>query len=84
MIPKAGGTLEVSLQAIGRDVEIAVKDTGGGIPDAFRARSVQPLRTTKGAAATGLGLSVPKSVVESMGGRIRHESTEREGTTFLM
>jgi signal transduction histidine kinase len=84
MIPKGGGVLSVSLRAAGPAVEVAVSDTGGGIPEAFRSRIFQPLQTTKGTAGTGLGLSVSKSVVESLGGRIRYETSEGEGTTFYL
>jgi two-component system cell cycle sensor histidine kinase/response regulator CckA len=84
MIPKGGGVLSVSLRAASPGVEVAVSDTGGGIPEAFRSRIFQPLQTTKGTAGTGLGLSVSKSVVESMGGRIRYETSEGEGTTFYV
>jgi two-component system phosphate regulon sensor histidine kinase PhoR len=37
---------------------------------------------TKVPAGTGLGLSLTKSLVEEMGGKLSFESVEGEGTTF--
>lgn len=84
MIPKGGGTLRVSLRGSADGIEFTVTDTGTGIPEAFRSRIFQPLQSTKGDRGTGLGLSVSKSVIESMGGRIRYESVEGQGTSFLV
>ncbi len=84
MIPKGGGTLRVSLRGTADGIEFTVTDTGTGIPEAFRSRIFQPLQSTKGDRGTGLGLSVSKSVIESMGGRIRYESVEGLGTSFFV
>ena len=84
MIPKGGGTLEVVMQNLNQAVEITVTDTGVGVPDAFRSRIFQPLQTTKGTRGTGLGLSVSKAIVESMGGSLRFESRQGQGTTFYI
>ncbi|MBI3491697.1 MAG: HAMP domain-containing histidine kinase [Acidobacteria bacterium] len=82
MVPKGGGTLDVSLAVRDGEVEIAVRDTGVGIPADFRPRMFQPLQTTKGERGTGLGLSTSQSVVASMGGRITYETEAQQGTTF--
>jgi signal transduction histidine kinase len=82
MVPKGGGTLEVSLAARDGEVEITVRDTGVGIPVEFRPRVFQPLQTTKGERGTGLGLSTSQSVLASMGGRITFETETQQGTTF--
>ncbi len=82
MVPKGGGTLEVSLGARDDEVEITVRDTGMGIPADFRPRVFQPLQTTKGERGTGLGLSTSQSVLTAMGGRITFETEALQGTTF--
>ena len=70
-------------------VTIRVSDTGLGIPardlphvfDKFyRVRS----KATREIAGTGLGLAITKTIVESVGGRIRVESVEGTGTAFTV
>lgn len=82
MVPKGRGTLDVSLAARQGGVEIAVRDTGVGIPAAFQPRMFQPLQTTKGERGTGLGLSTSQSVLAAMGGTIAYETEAQQGTTF--
>ncbi|MGE3190824.1 MAG: sensor histidine kinase [Vicinamibacterales bacterium] len=84
MIATGGGTLRVSMRHIGGEIEIAVADSGTGVPESFRDRIFQPLQTTKGAGGTGLGLSVSKAMLESMGGTIRYDSREGHGSTFYV
>jgi two-component system, OmpR family, phosphate regulon sensor histidine kinase PhoR len=73
----------------GGTVTIRVTDTGIGIPardlphvfDKFyRVQS----KATKEIAGTGLGLAITKSIIEAYGGRIRVESIEGAGTTFVV
>jgi signal transduction histidine kinase len=70
-------------------ITIRVTDTGIGIPardlphvfDKFyRVKS----KATKEIAGTGLGLAITRSIVEAYGGRIRAESIEGAGTTFVV
>jgi signal transduction histidine kinase len=67
-------------------VEITVRDQGAGIPPEFRDRIFEPFFTSKDDDSTkrglGLGLSVVKGIVESVGGRIEFESTPGQGTVF--
>jgi two-component system phosphate regulon sensor histidine kinase PhoR len=70
-------------------VTIRVKDTGHGIPvkdlphvfdKFFRVRN----DSTERVAGTGLGLAITKSIVEAYAGRIRAESVEGVGSTFII
>ena len=67
-------------------VEIRVMDNGPGIPQEALDKIFEPFFTTKPTGSgTGLGLSLSYDIVtQGHGGRLEVESTEDEGTTFLI
>jgi signal transduction histidine kinase len=78
-----GGTLTVASGRSGGDVEVAVSDTGHGIPEDVQPRIFEPFFTTKPEGkGTGLGLSTVQMVVERHRGRIAVSSRPLQGTTF--
>ncbi len=86
-----GGTLTVTVRSNPKDGmgEIAVRDTGSGIPPEKLRSIFDPFFSTKtadeeGRGGTGLGLALCKDVIESHQGRIRVESAIGEGTCFTL
>lgn len=77
--PAAGD--DRGLTTHGDFVEIAVQDTGRGIPPEIQGDIFTPFFTTKH-KGTGLGLPISRRIVEAHGGRIEVESTPAQGTTF--
>jgi signal transduction histidine kinase len=84
-----GGKVTISLRYDKKEVEMAVKDTGIGIPQDqqqkiftkfFRSQNAVRMETE----GSGLGLFITKNIVESHGGKIWFESKENEGTIFHM
>jgi len=81
------GSIEFGYEKMGEFLEFYVKDTGIGIPDyqkelifeRFRQGSESFDRMYEG---SGLGLSICKSYVDMLGGRIWMESEERKGSIF--
>lgn len=80
-----GGKLVFSTRRIARKdgsvVEISVRDTGPGLPDEVKRNLFKPLTSGKGGDHAGLGLSICRSLVESMGGQIEYEP-RADGTIF--
>lgn len=69
-----------------KTVEIRIADNGIGIPENIRAKMFQPFFTTKPTGqGTGLGLSLAFDIVtKGHGGTMQVESTEGEGTVFVV
>ncbi len=80
-----GGTLQLRSRALpgGRYVEVAVIDSGVGMPPEVLAKVFDPFFTTK-EMGTGLGLSVVYGVVEKHRGRVFVDSTPGSGTTMRL
>lgn len=82
-----GGRVEVHLEGEGPWVRIAVRDTGPGLKEGEEERVFQrfyrgdPARTRGG---SGLGLSIAKSLVEAMGGRISAGNHPQGGALFVL
>lgn len=77
------GTLKVDIISNGRDVNIAISDTGKGIPYPEVNRIFDPFYTTK-PMGIGLGLAISKKIIEDHGGSIKVESEVEKGTTFTV
>jgi C4-dicarboxylate-specific signal transduction histidine kinase len=62
-------------------VRLTVEDSGPGVAEAIAGRLFDAFVTTK-PGGLGLGLSICRSVVESMGGAIGHEQGAAQGARF--
>ena len=89
-MPK-GGTLTISSRVLGDSWELAVADTGTGIPEDLRPRIFEPFVTAGKEHGTGLGLAIAREIVRGYGGDIRIETRtdgEEEGqpadSTFII
>lgn len=86
------GSITLSAREMGREIWIAVEDTGIGIapnelPHVFERfwRSLPPSGTPTSSqykSSTGIGLAITKRLVELQGGHIEVESTLGQGSTF--
>ena len=63
--------------------EIAIEDTGPGIPKDLQSNIFEPFFSTK-EEGIGLGLPIAQRIVEEHGGEIRVESKVGVGTTFTI
>lgn len=81
-----GGLIVVQAVQRGSVVEIAIADTGRGIPPEVLpnvfTRYYQAERSKRASGGSGLGLSIVKQIVEEHGGTIVVESQLGQGTTF--
>ena len=86
------GEVTVRVEEVSREgdqvtLEVAIRDTGIGIPEhakrtIFGAFEQADMSTTRRFGGTGLGLSISRQLVERMGGRIGFESVEGRGSCF--
>jgi signal transduction histidine kinase len=78
-----GGRLTVSARADGDAVEVAVQDSGVGIPPENLQRILEPLYSTK-ARGLGLGLALTRAILAKNKGSLRVTSTPGQGSTFTV
>src|SRR5262245_29748249 len=76
----AGGRIAVTTGTRDRHVELAVSDTGRGIPAAEQTQIFEPFFSTKG--GSGLGLFISAQIVREHHGRIEVTSESGTGSTF--
>ncbi|MEM8639698.1 MAG: HAMP domain-containing sensor histidine kinase [Cyanobacteria bacterium P01_G01_bin.54] len=80
--------IQVTLKALGQQIQLQVCDRGPGIPLAQQQRIFERFyrldESRNRSGGTGLGLSIVKTLVEGMGGQIAVRSTLGEGSTFIV
>lgn len=84
------GTVSLTVRRVAEQwMEIAVRDTGIGIPESDIKNIFIPYQQVEESKSlkfggTGLGLAIVKDLVERMGGEIQVESVIGEGTAFVL
>jgi len=85
---KQNGSVNITVESIGKDIVISIKDTGIGIPKKdkkrlfekfFRASNASLADTT----GSGLGLYVAREYVKKWGGKMSYTSSNK-GTEFVI
>ncbi|HJP21776.1 MAG TPA: PAS domain S-box protein [Alphaproteobacteria bacterium] len=78
--------LIISTEDIGREapgqVQVTVRDTGGGLSGLPEGRIFEPFFTTK-SEGTGLGLSLCRSIIEAHGGKLQVDGSPGPGAAFV-
>ena len=82
-------TVDVRLIRTGTTARIEVEDHGVGISEEFRERMFRPFSqanpsNVRKVSGAGLGLSITRSIVNELSGRIDFVSTVGVGTTFFV
>jgi signal transduction histidine kinase len=80
------GKIRVATRVLGEQIEIAISDSGKGIPVDVRSRIFDPFFTTKEVGkGTGQGLAIARTVVvDKHGGTLHFETEVGRGTTFYI
>ncbi len=84
----SGGSVTLSATSTVQDSQLSVRDTGSGIapddlPHVF-SRFYRADTARTGSGASGLGLSIAKSIVEAHGGTIEVSSVPGQGSQFTI
>lgn len=79
-----GGSINVKLYKNGSNARIEISDTGKGIPAHIRENIYKPFFTYGKENATGLGLTIAKSIIEEHGGSIFFSSLPGKGSIFTI
>lgn len=81
-----GGTVQVNARRKGGQLLLTVSDSGSGIAPEHLPHLFEPFyqADSTGARSTGVGLTLVKQIVESLGGQVTACSTLGQGATFTV
>jgi signal transduction histidine kinase len=84
-VPEETGRVWIRGSGNAEELVIRVSDNGPGIDPEVQARLFTPFFTTKGPGrGTGLGLTISRRVVQSLGGTLQLQSAPGQGTEFTI
>ena len=78
-----GGEVRLEVHPNGRQIELAVADSGPGVPAELRGRVFEPFFTTR-EEGIGLGLAIARQIVEAHGGTIELGESGSGGARFAV
>ena len=85
---RPGGTVRVDSHSANGEATLSVRDTGRGLNSEQIASLFEPFNRfgveSEGIEGTGIGLTIVKSLVDGMGGRIEVDSSPGRGTVFAV
>jgi signal transduction histidine kinase len=84
-VPEDTGRVRVRGRVEDAEIVLSVKDNGPGIPPELLQKLFTPFFSTKGPGrGVGLGLTITRRVVQSLGGNLHVSSTVGQGTEFVV
>lgn len=83
-IGDAPGEIRIEAARRGEDIEILVRDTGPGIPEAARGRLFETFSGSTKPGGSGLGLAICREIMHGHGGAIGLVDSGPEGTAFRL
>jgi two-component system, NtrC family, sensor kinase len=78
-----GGLLSIRGSHVNGEVDVAITDTGAGIPEPDLIKIQEPLYSTK-AKGLGLGLAIVRAILDKSRGSLRVQSELGRGSTFTV
>ena len=82
-MPNGGGSLNISVKKVEKEIHLIIKDTGIGMSKEQLKKIGEPFYTTK-KDGNGLGLMVSFKIIENMKGKVYVDSELGKGTSFHM
>jgi C4-dicarboxylate-specific signal transduction histidine kinase len=73
--------LVITTRRVGNEIEVAVRDSGPGLPAEIAAQIFEPFVTSKH-DGLGMGLSICRSIIDAHGGRLWSTPNAERGMTF--
>lgn len=79
------GKLTIGIKNLGERIQVAIRDTGSGIPENIKDKIFDPFFTTKKAGeGTGIGLDLVAKIIQKHNATLDLESSVGVGTTFTI